>query len=88
MLQKNRLGTTIVHIKSITVRIFRYITVGNHDHKSGGEMYQVEFSKLEPQWHFPSLAYGFKTSSQVRLKLQNNYFLYANVLFIKYSIYF
>ena len=72
MLQKNRLGTTIVHIKSITVRIFRYITVGNHDHKSGGEMYQVEFSKLEPQWHFPSLAYGFKTSSQVRLKLQNH----------------
>jgi len=41
-----------------------YLTVGNHDHHThNGEWYQVQYSEIEPRWHFPDLAYAFKYST-------------------------
>ena len=48
-----------------------YLTVGNHDHTSDREWYQVAFSHIEPQWNLPNLAFSFKVSSKVN---ENAYF--------------
>ena len=41
------------------------ICVGNHDHgdDDGREWYQVEHSKIEPRWYFPSLVYSFEMNA-------------------------
>ena len=49
----------------------RYLTPGNHDHGNhksvvpNPELFQLQFSKIEPRWRMPSLAYGLRYSTPV-----------------------
>jgi len=39
-----------------------YISVGNHDHIDGNEIYQLEFAQSEDRWYFPYYYYSFEVT--------------------------
>lgn len=42
-----------------------YMSVGNHDHSNGNEIYQLEYAINDNQWYFPYYYYGFEIEDEV-----------------------